>query len=443
MDEREMDPLGNESAQSDEPAQSDKPGWWAYGPPGLPKLPEPPPAPVTAPPSPPTRRTRAVLAAVVAGVVLLGGGFGIGWGLTRDGTVAAPQVAQAPIRTLPQPTTSSNGSGQQLSLSAIRNKVNPAVVDIVSIFDPSTLGSAGRNGSQAERQGAGTGMILTSSGEVLTNNHVVEGATNLEVTIQGRSGTFAAEVVGVDPTDDVALIQIEGVSGLPTITLADSSRVIEGQRVVAIGNALGRGGEPAATEGTVTGVNRSITAGGGNSTPEHLAGLIQTDAPISPGDSGGPLVNGSGQVVGMITASARVSRFRPVSSEGYAISSNHALDVVNQIRAGHASSDVILGKSGFLGVEVQDLDPQTASQLGLGVSSGALVAGVLAGTPAEKAGIPRNSVIIAVDGQTISSVDALGPILHGHKPGEQVRVTWVDRSGSHTATVTLIAGPAV
>jgi S1-C subfamily serine protease len=418
-------------------------GWWGDPAPTStwPQFPSPPPALPPAPPSSATRRTRTVLAAVLAGLVLLGGGFGIGWGLTRGGTVGGPQVVQAPIGTVPQPTTTSNGSGQQLSLSAIRDKVNPSVVDVVSIFDPSTLGSSGGNGSQAERQGAGTGMILTSSGEVLTNNHVVEGATSLEVTIQGHSGKYSAEVVGVDPTDDVALIQIEGVSGLPTVTLADSSRLIEGQRVVAIGNALGRGGEPAATEGTITGLNRSITAGGGSSTPEHLTGLIETNASISPGDSGGPLVNGSGQVIGMITASARVNRFQPTSNEGYAISSNAALGVVNLIRTGQPGSDIILGKAGFLGVEIRDLDQQTASQLG--VSSGALVAGVLAGTPAAKAGLSRNSVITAVDGQTVSSADALGPILHAHKPGEQVRVTWVDGSGTHTATVTLIAGPAV
>jgi S1-C subfamily serine protease len=287
-------------------------------------------------------------------------------------------------------------------------------------------------------------MILTPTGQILTNNHVIEGSTSIKVSIEGRSGTFDATVVGADPTDDVALIQIQGVSGLPTVTLADAMTLMVGDRVVAIGNALGKGGTPTATEGSVTALNQAITAGGGSGSPEHLTRLIETDATIAPGDSGGPLVNSAGQVVGMITASARVGRFRPSSSnQGYAITVNVALDVVNDIRAGRESSGVILGKTGFLGVEVENLSQAKATELGLGVSSGALVAGVLSGTPAAKAGISRNSVITAIDGNSIDSADALGPALHSHDPGDTVRVTWVDGSGSHTASVTLIAGPAV
>jgi S1-C subfamily serine protease len=286
-------------------------------------------------------------------------------------------------------------------------------------------------------------MILTPTGTVLTNNHVIEGSTTLRVSIEGRSGNFTATVIGANPTDDIALIQIQGgVSGLPTVSLADSSSLTLGQRVVAIGNALGRGGTPRATEGIVTGLNRQITAGGGSG-PEHLTGLIQTDARISPGESGGPLVNSAGQVVGMITASARFGRSQTSSNVGYAISINAALDVANKIRAGQASSDIILGPTGFLGVEVENLDQAAAARLGLSVSSGALVVGILSGTPADKANMTRNSVITAVDGESIGSADALGPVLHAHKPGDQVRVTWVDRDGTHTATVTLIAGPAV
>jgi len=384
-----------------------------------------------------------VLAAFLAALALLSAGIGIGWGLTREIQGSnSPQTAQTPLQAVPQPSSS---TGTNLSLEQIAQRVDPAIVDVVSVFDPAQIGTGTSNGSSSARrsEGAGTGMILTPTGEVLTNNHVIEGSTSLRITIQGRSGTYTATVIGADPTDDVALIQIQGVSGLPTVTLADSSSLTVGQRVFAIGNALGRGGTPTATEGTVSGVNRSITAGGGNTTPEHLTGLIQTDATIAPGDSGGALVNSAGQVVGMITASARVGGLRPSSNEGYAIAINSALSVVNQIRSGQGSSSIILGKAGFLGVEVRNLDDAAAAQLGLNVSSGAFVSGILSGTPAAQAGLVQNSVITAIDGQTIDSADALGPVLHGHKPGDRVQVTWVEQSGTHTATARLIAGPAV
>ena len=399
------------------------------------------PYPPAGPPERPPRRARTVLAAILAGTVLLSAGIGIGWGLTRTVITTSPQTAEAPIRTIPQPSSSAD---RTLSLQQIEDKVDPAVVDVVSVFDPAALGAGTGTSNSRRTEGAGTGMILTPTGQILTNNHVIAGSTSIKVSIEGRSGTFDATVVGADPTDDVALIQIQGVSGLPTVTLADATTLMVGDRVVAIGNALGRGGTPTATEGSVTALNQAITAGGGSGGPERLTRLIETDASIAPGDSGGPLVNSAGQVVGMITASARIGRLRPSSSnQGYAITVNVALDVVNDIRAGRESSGVILGKTGFLGVEVENLDQAKATELGLGVSSGALVVGVLSGTPAEKAGISKNSVITAIDGNSIGSTDALGPALHSHDPGDTVRVTWIDGTGSHTASVQLIAGPAV
>jgi S1-C subfamily serine protease len=171
--------------------------------------------------------------------------------------------------------------------------------------------------------------------------------------------------------------------------------------------------------------------------------MIQTDASIASGDSGGPLVNSSGQVVGMITAGATANLTQSSTDLGFAIPTNGALSIVNEIRAGHASSDIIIGEVGFLGVQVGDLDAATAARLGLSVTSGALVVGVIPDTPAAEAGIPESAVITAIDGEKITSPDALGTALHGHKPGEQVRVTWVDQNGTHTATVRLISGPAV
>jgi S1-C subfamily serine protease len=285
-------------------------------------------------------------------------------------------------------------------------------------------------------------MILTPSGEVLTNNHVVEGSTSIKVTIPGRSSSYTATVVGVSPTADVALIQIQGVSGLPTVKLADSSTLSVGQPVVAIGNALGQGGAPSVTQGTITALNQTITASSDNGTSEQLSGLIQSDAPISPGDSGGPLANASAQVVGMITAGEAQGFRRTTSTVGYAIPASTAVSVVNEIRAGHASSTILIGPTGYLGVSVQDLDANTAARLGLDVSGGVLVRGAAQGSPAAQIGSGANSVITAIDGKSIDSANDLGPAIQSHKPGQKIQVSWVDASGKHTASATLIAGPA-
>jgi S1-C subfamily serine protease len=390
----------------------------SWPPPPPPALPQPPAAP-----PPAGRRPSRVVALILAALLLLGGGVGLGWGLTRDEG--------------PSPALGGSSNGQaatSLDVQAIAARVEPAVVDINTEVQ-GALGQIGR--------GAGTGMILTSSGQVLTNNHVVAGATDIEVSITGRPATFEATVVGVHIENDVALLQVKGVSGLPTVTLADSDDLVLGQEVVAIGNALGQGGSPSVTEGSVSALERSITVGGGLTGPEHLTGLIQMDAPIQPGDSGGPLVDSAARVVGMITAAARSTFQQFASTVGFAIPSNDALEIVREIRAGNETSTLKIGPVGFLGVGVQNLDAETAARLGLNVTSGALVVSVHPGTPAESAGITERSVITAIDGQRIASRDALGAALLQHEPGDQIRVTWADGSGTHSATVSLIRGPAV
>jgi S1-C subfamily serine protease len=338
--------------------------------------------------------------------------------------------ATAPLAAVSQPASALGGGSVQAS--TIAAGVDPAVVDINTVFQ-----SASGSGTAA-----GTGIILTSSGEVLTNNHVVDGATSITVTIAGRSGTYTASVIGVDPTIDVALIQVNGVSGLPTATLADSSTLQAGETVVAIGNAGGAGGTPRVTEGSVVALGQSITATDGASS-EQLTGMIQSDATIAPGDSGGPLVNSAGQVVGMITAGQSNSR-NGSTQIGFAIPTDNALTVVNQIRAGEASSQVILGQVGYLGVSVTNLTPAIAAQLGLNITSGALVVGVVTGSPADQAGMAQYAVITDVAGTPISSTTDLGALLHADKPGDQVQVTWTDQASiNHTATITLTTGPAI
>lgn len=386
-------------------------------------------------PPPSRRRGRVVVAAILAGLVLLAGGFGIGWVLTRSGS---PTTARAPLRTAPATTPPIGRADQGLNAQAVAAKVDPAVVNINTVIDANPFDNVPPQG-----RGAGTGMVISSNGQVLTNNHVIDGATRIEVTVAGSSRTYVAQFVGADPKDDIALLQIRGVSGLPTVTLGDSSKLTVGQEVVAIGNALGRGGAPTVTEGTISALGRSITIEDGRGGFEHLSGLIQTDAVIQPGDSGGPLVNSAAQVVGMITAGARSTRIQSGSRVGFAIPSSAALSVVNEIRAGRASSSIIIGPPGFLGVEVRELDAATARRLGLDANAGVLVMGASPGTPAARAGISEGSVITAIDGQRVSSIDELGSALHRHKPGEEIRVTWVDENGTHTATARLISGPAV
>ncbi len=380
------------------------------------------------PPAPPVSNSlwhRIAAGLVVAAVVAAAAGAGIGWSLAR---AINPHTGTAQTITQPSPQPQSPiqpapSTGGSLNASAIAAKVDPAIVDINTV-----VGSG---------QAAGTGMIITSNGLVLTNNHVIDRSTAIQVTIFGRSQTYTTHVVGAVPSSDIAVLQIEGVTGLPTIGFASSASVRVGDAIVALGNALGRGGPPAVSQGTITALDQTITASAGGGKSEQLSGMLQSDATIYPGDSGGPLVNTSGQVIGMITAGDMQGFRSSASNVNYAIASDILLSVVNQIRSGQASPGIVYGQVGYIGVSVQSLDAASAAQLGLSVSSGALVVGVQSGSPAQGAGITRNSVITAVAGTQITSLDTLNTVLLRHKPGERVSITWVNQGGSHTATLTL------
>jgi S1-C subfamily serine protease len=272
---------------------------------------------------------------------------------------------------------------------------------------------------------AGTGMVLTSDGEILTNNHVVDGATGITVTIAGTGTTYTATVVGTDPSDDVAVLQLAHASGLQTAKLSSAAAKV-GESVTGVGNAGGTGTLTAAS-GTITGLGRSITAtdeGGGN--PEQLTDLIETDAAIQAGDSGGPLYGSSGTVIGMDTAASSGG-----ASQGYAIPIVKAEAIAKQIEAGVHNATIHQGLPAFLGVSVQD------------TADGAGIAGVLSGGPAEQAGIAAGDVVTGIDGTTIGSADDLSSTLQGYDPGDRVTVTWTTADGtSQSATVTLATGPA-
>jgi S1-C subfamily serine protease len=388
-----------------------------YPDPAEPLAPRAEPAPVQAtywvPPPPPPPRSEPhigrwiVVAFLVAALAAGGSGIGVGWGLAK--AFRQPAAVTSPIAIASPTTVPNNGS---IDANAIAALVSPAIVDI------NTVTTSG--------QASGTGQILTPDGEVLTNNHVVDGSTSISVVIAGRNGNFHAHVIGVAPARDVALIQIEGVSGLPTVNFAASSTVKVGDAIIAIGNALGQGGAPAVTTGNVVALDQTITASESGGSSEQLSGMIQSDAAIQPGDSGGAIVNASGQVVGMITA-GDVQGFRSqTSTVNYSIPSDTAISFVNRIRSGQAASDIVYGQVGFMGVSVRD-----------STAGGAQVVTVQPGSPADMAGISPGAVISKVGGSAITTSASLGTAIRSHKSGDRVSVTWTDQNGSHTTTMTL------
>jgi S1-C subfamily serine protease len=333
----------------------------------------------------------------------------------------APKVTVSPLTVAPVTVHPVTAQPLERTPAAIAADVLPGVVDVDAIL-----------GEQQE-EALGTGMVLTSSGVILTNNHVIDGATSITVTEVSTGQTFTASVIGDDPSADVAALQLQGASGLPTIPSGDSATVTPGQAVVGIGNAEGAGGEPTIISGTVEATDQSILASdSGTGTSEELSGLIETDTDSVPGDSGGPLVDESGLVVGMTTAGAVANGPSSTEAVSFAIPIDEASDVVQQIVSGQASSTVFLGLPGFLGVE---LTP--------GGSSGAQVSGVEVGSPAAQAGLLAGSRIVAVNGVGVGSASALAKALQPYRAGAVVTVTWFGPAGvQHGAVVTLSGGPA-
>jgi S1-C subfamily serine protease len=331
------------------------------------------------------------------------------------------------------PIVRSSALSRPATASAIAARVDPGLVDI-NVTD----------GNQGV-QGSATGMVLTPSGIVLTNNHVVRGATSIRVTDIGNGQTYSGSVVGYDRSSDVAVIQLQGASGLKTVPLGDSSTATAGASVTALGNAGGAGGTPSVATGTITALGQTITASdAGGVNPERLGGLIQTDANVQPGDSGGPLVNDVGQVIGMDAAASTGFADQAVPAEGFAIPINSALSIARQIESGAGSATVHVGATGFLGVEVVP-SGQVGGGFGSGAGpqvQGAQLGGVLSGYPAEKAGLAQGDVITSVDGQTVSTANGLTDLLSAHHPGDTVTLGWTDTSGqTHTTAVKLASGP--
>jgi len=387
---------------------------------------------------------------------------------------AAPSSARGVSSSdVPGPHNNAAGSGSSsapLNPAAVVKKVDPGLVDIVSTL------------KYKNETAEGTGMIISSSGLVLTNNHVIDGSTAIQVKLVApHNGTspssYAAQVIGYDATDDVALLKLQGASGLPTVIFGNSSQVTLGTPVLALGNAEGRGGAKPAP-GIINALNRSIQASdqGSNST-EHLNHMLQTNARIQEGDSGGALANNAGQVIGMITAANTPNSGQVAPSGGtlgFAIPINSALAVAKQIVSGRPTATVYIGLPGFLGVEVaasSSPSPQqqaadeaqdgggAAGRTGSScqttntptgvpsrvapVAAGALVLGVLCDTAATSAGMVPGDVITSVDGQPITTPDSLTGVTAKYHPGQVVSVLWVSLDGvEHTTRMQLGPGPA-
>ncbi len=317
----------------------------------------------------------------------------------------------------------------------VAKKVSPAVVSITS-----KAVTRGFFGNAQQVAGAGTGMIVTSDGLIMTNRHVVDDATASYTVVTNAGKSYPAKIVSIDTANDVAFVRISA-SGLPTVSLGDSSAMKVGQRVVAIGNALGQF-QNTVTDGIVSGLSRGLTAGdssgiGGSS--EQLQDLFQTDAAINPGNSGGPLVNLDGQVIGINTAVAGEG----AQNIGFAIPVNDVKPLLESVKT---TGKIVRA---YLGVRYVALDSDTATANNLPVSEGAWVQasdaadpGVVAGSPADKAGIKEGDIITKVGGDKLSATNSLQSLVGKHKPGDKVQVT-INRDGkTMTLDVTLQEAPA-
>jgi S1-C subfamily serine protease len=384
--------------------------------------------------------------------------------LDNQSSTAASGISSSDVPA-PQNNASGGTSSSTFNSAAIQHKVDPGLVDIVSTLR--------YNSETAD----GTGMILSSTGLVLTNNHVIDGATNVIASLVTDAGKkYQARVVGYDDTDDVALLQLVGASGLTTVKFGNSAQVRLGTRVLALGNAQGRGGVTPA-QGIINALNRSIQASDeGSGGTEELNHMLQTDAPIQQGDSGGALANNAGQVIGMITAANTSTSSPSGGTLGFAIPVNSALSIARQIAGGKGSSTVYIGLPGFLGVEVAEsssANPRqqasdeeqsgggsvnrsgnqaacqnTNQQLNIPASiapaaSGALILGVLCGTPAQTTGLAPGDVILSVEGQAVTTPGSLSGITARYHPGTVVSVRWEGIGGArHTTSMRLSSGPA-
>ncbi|MET3636337.1 S1C family serine protease [Curtobacterium oceanosedimentum] len=394
------------------------------------------------------RRLGLVIGSGVAALAIIGAAGGTALGLSSQGTTTTSSQSQG-TTTLPGGGSGTSGgtngftvpgygngsggdgtsgSGSSGTGTGTQTAATPATaaqkkgivtIDTVMNYDTSS-------------QAAGTGMVLTSDGFVLTNNHVVQGATSIRVTDETTGKQYQAEVVGTDATHDVAVLKLQDASGLSTVTLDDDGEPSTGDAVTDVGNAEGTGNLVAAA-GTVTALDQDIQVQSESGTgTESLQGLIRVAAQIVPGDSGGPVLDSEGEVVGMATAASSGS----AEVTGYAIPITTAKAIADKILAGESSDTVTIGLQAFLGVQV-------GSSATTQTTAGVPVAGTVDGSGAAAAGLVAGDTITSIDGTAVTSNDALTSAIRSHAVGDRVQIGYTDATGAaHTVTVTLTAGPA-
>ena len=385
---------------------------------------QPATVPIETQPRPRARKRWVAGIATATMVLALGGIGGYAVGERVHGTTASPQQdsvlgndwrrQQDGAGTLPFGGGSLPGDGTQPNTDTGTTATVSQTTGLVRIV--STLG-------YQDGEADGTGMILTSDGEVVTNHHVVAGATTVKATVMSTGRTYTATVVGSDTKDDVAVLQLADANGLRTVT-TDSALPSVGDAVTAVGDANGTEDHLSAAAGEVMALDQQITTQSeGNAEGQTLTGLIEISNDVISGDSGGATYDAQGEVLGMTTAASSGG-----DVTGYAIPIAKVLRIADDLGHGVTSSSYAYGRPAFLGVALGD--------------ASSTVAGAYDNTPAAGAGLTEGDTITSVDGISVNTSSALRAAIAGYQPGDTVRLHWTDTSGSsHTATVTLVAGP--
>ena len=377
--------------------------------------PPPPPLPPT-PSRPAWGRSAILLTAALA--LAIAGVVGYTMGHRNDAVVQRP--TDFSIR------SGSSSSSVSTASRRIAAKLDDSIVNITT-----RLSSGG--------VAAGTGIVISSNGLALTNNHVIADTEQLRVENSADGSMHSATVLGYSVTADVALFKIQGVSGLTPAPIGTAADLAIGDTIVGLGNAGGNGGEPSIAPGRVTDLDQRIVASDTDGSSETLVGLIQVDAGIQPGDSGGPLANSAGRVVGIDVAASREDpRFSfsgGRAGDAYAIPIQKALAIAHSITSGTGGDGIHIGATrGILGIGVRD------TQFSDG--SGAYVRQVGSGTPADDAGIASGDLITSIDGTDVTSASDLTRVMAPYGAHDKVRVTWTDAAGdTHRATISLEAAP--
>ena len=378
------------------------------------------------------RRLAKLLATLAAAAILLAGCTNAQPDARSTGANSPSSSSEAASPAPALPVSNPNDSSGDPIVGVVR-RVAPAVVNVTT----RTVNRDALFGGSSSGKAVGTGFIIRSDGIVVTNFHVVEGATNIKVTLPPPDDrTFDARVIGGNSNHDLAVLRLDGAKGLPTVPLGDSSKVQLGQRVIALGYALALEGGPTVTSGIISSLARTVEAqdpnGGdnGQGITRTYEDVLQTDAAINPGNSGGPLVDLAGNVVGINTAGAGSAE-----NVGFSISIDAARPDIERAMLHPAAP------TAYLGVSTTTVTSGLAVQFDLPVRRGAYVLSLSPAGPASKAGIEEGDVIMTFDGKSVQDSEQLGELILDKEPGDRVQVVVARANGNETVTVTLGVRP--